>query len=180
MNQMKWVTWALLAFVVFAVLLGFALLSRASAQDDRRWLPRKWEGRGYYYHNPKLRRPKSYYKGIEDIIVQEESGRFRCLGRLYSDKGRELASEEGALKDAERSWASLIREERGEKYMDLRYAQRYESRCQRASTGESATSKVVGGITETFTGKDYTVLYRCRIYAEPCTAPRVTDDKVEK
>jgi len=153
----------------------WAILSHAKAQDGD-WLPRRWKKGGYYHHY--LRRDlaprRSYYRGIEEVILEEN--RQRCLGRIFTDKGRELSTEESALKDAERSWASLIREERGEKYMDLRYAQRYESRCQRSSTGESATAK----ITETLTGGNFGHLFRCRIYAEPCTAPRVTDEKPEK
>lgn len=164
------------AFIWIGIMLALAGFlvwitapSRAQAQD-RGWLPGKWERHVYLYrdrdHHPRRRRSESYYRAAESPALQA-----RCFGRLFTDKGREFSSEEAALKDAERSWGALVREEPGEKWMDLKFAERYESRCQRSSTGESAAAKV----TDTLTGGAYGTLYRCRIWAEPCTAPRTSD-----
>lgn len=169
MNHLKYVTYAIGGVVIFILLLAILLISasRSEAQDSG-WLPRRWQKPQYHYRHPnsRIREPRRYYRSIEAT-----SRETRCFGRVFSDKGREFSSEESALKDAERSWGALVREEPGEKWMDLKFAERYESRCQRSSTGESATAK----ITETLTGGSLGVLYRCRIWAEPCTAPKTQD-----
>jgi len=161
-------SWSL-AFLIFTL----TFISWASAQEDARWLPRRWQKpirHHHLYHGE--RRPRAYYRAIE------ESPRYssRCFGRIFTDKGREFQSEEAALKDAERSWSALVREEPGEKWMDLKYAERYESRCQRSSTGESTAAKVVDSLT----GGNLGTLYRCRIWAEPCTAPKSQDGGRER
>lgn len=153
----------MLASVFFWLLFGLWAIAHAQEGD---WLPRRWK-KPYHYHQPYRPKIYAYHRRIEEEVEE----RRRCLGRLYSDKGRELSSEDSALKDAERSWGALIREERGEKYMDLRFAERYESRCQRSSTGESVGAKVLESVTGGASG----ILYRCRIYAEPCTAPKSSD-----
>lgn len=159
--------WALaLIFLVAA----FSLWALSAHAQERGWLPPRWhKDHRYIYHGK--RRTLRQYRSIEEALESEKAP--RCLGRIYSDKGRELSTEEAAVKDAERSWGALIREERGEKWMDLKYAERYESRCNRSSTGESATSQVVGAIT----GGNAGLLYRCRVWAEPCQAPRTNDGK---
>ncbi len=142
-----------------AVTFLFALWACASAADRDSWphyrkyrsikLERRIERRHYYAPPP------------ED----------RCLGKTIQGTGAEASSEESALKSAERSWGALVRYDHAEKFMDLKYAENYASRCQRSSTGESATAKIVEGITGGSSG----ILYRCRIWAEPCTAPKTTD-----
>ena len=181
MKQLRWITWLAVAFTALAVFLAIILVtSSKSAAQDGEWLPRRWKRATPAYHHYNYPRERHLYLRTSrreperyDFRAKEET---RCLGVLFSDKGRELSSEESALKDAERSWASLIREERGEKFMDLRYAQRYSSRCQRSSTGESATAKTL----ETITGGAAGILYRCRIFAEPCTAPKTQEERGEK
>ena len=166
---------------VFIIALSLAFCFSANAQDSG-WLPRRWHGQkkpyvyrqsqNQRYHDPRERGSPRYYKAIEE----SPSRQARCFGRLFTDKGREFSSEEAALKDAERSWGALVREEPGERWMDLKFAERYESRCQRSSTGESATAK----ITETLTGGSLGLLYRCRIWAEPCLAPKTSDGKTSQ
>lgn len=154
-----------LAIALIAITLLFTLWAFSAQAQDSGWLPRKWQR--YHYYRPRLRESPRYYRRIEEASFSKA----RCFGRLFTDKGREFSSEDAALKDAERSWGALVREEPGEKWMDLKFAERYESRCQRSSTGESATAK----IAETLTGGGLGTLYRCRIWAEPCTAPKTQD-----
>lgn len=166
------ITWALSLIIL---VLGFTLF--ASAQDGE-WLPRRWKKqKPYVYH-------QNHYRPVDRSPLPRwqyrDAGRGnddpRCLGRLFFGTGTEATSEENALKSAERSWGALIRYDHGEKWMDLKYAINFSSRCQRSSTGESVTAK----ITESLTGGSLGILYRCRIWAEPCTAPRSQDEGRDK
>lgn len=157
----KW----LITMWISITLLAIGLAAFARAEGDGDWLPRRWkkERPYHYYPRPQRRNTERYYFNppIED----------RCLGRIIPGTGQEASSEEGALKSAERSWGALVRYDHAEKFMDLKYAEHYASRCQRSSTGESTTAKVM----ENITGGSVGVLYRCRIWAEPCTAPKTQD-----
>ncbi len=143
-----------------AVCFLFTLWACAASAED--W-PRRYYRHGYRHIKLERRAEKRYYYRSES--------EDRCLGKTITGTGAEASSEESALKSAERSWGALVRYDHAEKFMDLKYAEKYASRCQRSSTGESATAKVIEGIT----GGGAGILYRCRIWAEPCTAPKTTD-----
>lgn len=157
----KWLISMWIAITLLSI--GFATFARAQDSD---WLPRRWKAPTHsrYYYPPRQRPPE-----VRSWRSQDES---RCLGRLIAGTGQEATNEESALKSAERNWGALIRYDFGEKHMDLKFAERYSSRCQRSSTGESTTAKVL----ESVTGGNVGVLYRCRIFAEPCVAPKTTEN----
>lgn len=144
---------------LIAVTFLFALWANANAADPDSWP----HYRKYRYIKLERRAERRYHYRTES--------EDRCLGKTITGTGAEASSEESALKSAERSWGALVRYDHAEKFMDLKYAEHYASRCQRSSTGESATAKIVEGITGGTSG----ILYRCRIWAEPCTAPKTTD-----
>jgi hypothetical protein len=159
-------------------ILGFCLLSTASPAQDAEWLPRRWSKPHpryaiYHYHHPRyIRREYPIYPRRYEEEARDPEG--KCLGEIITTIGKETGSEDSALKEAEINWGALVRDSPGERWMDLTFARRYTYRCQRSSTGESKTAKIVEGITG---GSGASVLYRCRIWAEPCTAPRKTSDR---
>src|SRR6185436_8855734 len=81
-----------------AAIFIFVLWAYSAQAQDGEWLPRRWKKGGVYYHHSRRDQPirRSYYRGIEEIILQEET-KQRCLGRIFTDKGRELSTEESAL-----------------------------------------------------------------------------------
>ncbi len=151
------------ALIAVTFLLAFST-SRANSQE----FPRRFYNHNYRHIKLERRIERRHYYRAEN--------EDRCLGKTIQGTGSEASSEEGALKSAERAWGALVRYDHAEKFMDLKYAERYASRCQRSSTGESATAKLVEGIT----GGGAGILYRCRIWAEPCTAPKTTDGGRER
>ncbi len=158
-----------IGFVILVTFLMWVFPARASAQDGGglRW--RRGEG-SYYLHTGRTRlqpSPRRRYPSRSERPAHDP----RCLGEVLYAIGQESASEDGALKSAERNWGALVRYDLAEKFMDLKYAEKYSSRCQRSSTGESATAKVL----ESVTGGTVGTLYRCKVWAEPCTAPKTTD-----
>ena len=171
--NLKWITWALGGMILFLLLFTILLLtsaSRSEAQDQvwLRWRKEKPQYQGPIYHYYPERRRRSPSR-----VLRVVETRCPLAGTLVSAIGQETTNEESALKSAERNWAALVRYDYAEKLMDLKYAENYASRCQRSSTGESATAKVLESVTGGASG----VLYRCRIWAEPCLAPKNTDGK---
>jgi type II secretory pathway pseudopilin PulG len=157
--------------IACAILAGFIVWyfkpTPARAQEDSRWLRQAFtyhhHYRPRYFRGPAYRRYDPTVEEVERIAEEE-----RCRGPRIEAIGEEHASQDAALKSADKRWQASVRFDFGEKWMDLTYARRYESRCQRSSTGESLAAKV----TDAITGGGAPVLYRCKVWAIRCVAPR--------
>lgn len=91
-----------------------------------------------------------------------ESASCRETRRVVGDQHLTV---EGAKKAANDAWSGTIRFHLGEKYMDLGNARHITYTCSRSSIKEGS----VATLGQTLT--------RCEIEAQPCAAPRASDEK---
>ena len=78
-----------------------------------------------------------------------------------AEVGDQHISEDGAKREADKSWAQTVRFRFGERMMDLTHARNVHYACGRSSIGS-----IIG---QTF--------HRCEVYARPCQAPRIRVEK---
>ena len=176
---LDWLGYALMGIGV-AALLFFA--APAHAEDvDGRWVKqtirqqyrvcndwtgdcyRRWREREVW----RYRAPVYSYvqRESERVDRYERDEREACKDRKRV-VGTEHATVEGALAAAKRAWASMVRWDHGEKYMNIDIANGYSQRCERSSTNETTA----GRVAESIAGAFYS---RCEVVASPCVARRV-------